>query len=251
MKIRLDSLWQAWQEWKDPNAREQLVERYLPLVYRTAQNLKMNLPQMIDKDDLVSWGSLGLLDALNKYEHARGLAFETYATTRIRGAMIDGMRDVDWVPRSVREKIKKWESAYRDIEQQQQRPPNQKEIGHYLGLSSKEIVQFSSQLHASQIVSLDQPASQDEEQQNLLAKVVDEQALNQQQLIEEEEEKRFLAQCIDQLPEKEKLVVSMIYYEELTFSETAEVMGLTTGRISQLHSKAMGRLRQQYASLLN
>lgn len=246
-QLSLGLMFQAWQEREDAKALEQLVQLYIPLVHRTAQKMKMNLPHTVDKDDLVSWGHMGLLDALKKFEAERGWAFETYAVSRIRGAMIDGLRQEDWVPRSVRDKGKKLEEAYRALEQQHLRPPSQEELSEHIGISSRELQQLTTQVSMGFVMSLDEPIQHEDEPQTLISRIVDEQVVDQQQQVENQEEKLFLAKLIDELPEKEKLVLSMIYFEELTFSETAEVMGLTTGRISQLHSKAISRLRTAMA----
>lgn len=243
--IPLVELFRAWQEEKDAFALDQLVRKYLHLVHGAAQRMKMSLPYTVDKDDLISWGHLGLMDALKKFDYQRGWAFETYAVPRIRGSMIDGLRQVDWVPRSLRDKGKKVEEAYRKLEQSLLRPPCQEELSEFLGMSHAELQKITTNLSMSYMVSLDEPLQSEEEPQTLMAKMVDEQAQNEN-LIMEKEQKRLLASMIDSLSEKERLVITMIYYEELSFSETAEVLGLTTGRISQLHKKAMSRLRLKF-----
>lgn len=247
-QLTLHSQWEAWRELKDTTAREDLVLHYLPIVHKTAQRIKMNLPQTVDKDDLISWGYMGLLDALQKFDFKLGWTFETYALPRIRGAMIDGLRDTDWVPRSVRDKAKKLEEAYRSLEQTHYRTPTEEEVSSHLGMSKKEWLKIGAQLSRTQIVSLDEPHNQEEDSHALLNRLVDEDAPNQERIVVEQEEKKLLAQMIDSLSEKEKLVISLIYQEELTFSETAEVLGVTTGRISQIHSKAISRLREKVQS---
>lgn len=244
----LVELFQAWQESKDREALEQLVHLYLPLVHRSAQRLKMGLPNSVEKEDLISWGHMGLLDALKKFEYARGWTFETYAVPRIRGAMLDGLRKDDWVPRSQRDKAKKVEEAYRKLEQTLLRVPKQEEICEFMGITDGELRKITTNASLSHFSSLDEPIQQDDEPQTLMSRVVDESAKNEEHVIQMEE-KRFLSQMIDELSEKEKLVLTMIYYEELTFSETAEVLRLTTGRISQIHSKAMSRLQTKFRQI--
>lgn len=250
-QLTLQSQWKAWREQKDASAREGLVLHYLPIVHRMALRIKMNLPQTVDKDDLVSWGYMGLLDAMQKFDIKLGWAFETYATLRIRGAMIDGLRETDWVPRSVRDKAKKLEEAYRSLEQAHSRTPTEEEVSSHLGITKNDLQKIGTQLSRSQIISLDEPNSQEEDSQALISRIVDEEALNQEQIVEEHEEKKLLGQLIESLTEKEKLVVSLIYQEELTFSETAEVLGVTTGRISQIHTKAIARLREKFNKFYN
>jgi len=248
-QLALYSWWESWKEQEDPSARERLVLQYMPIVHRTATKIKSNLPQTVDKDDLISWGYMGLLDALQKFDYNLGWAFETYAVPRIRGAIMDGLRSTDWVPRSVRSKAKKMEEAYRALEQAYFRTPTADELSDHMQVTTAELHKISTQLAKSQITSLDEPIDHEEEQQTLISRIVDEEAPNQEQLVEEQEKKRQLAQLIDSLPEKEKLVLSLIYQEELTFSNTAEVLGVTTGRVSQIHSKAISRLREQFFRL--
>jgi len=248
-QLALYSWWESWREEHDSSAREHLVLQYMPIVHRTATRIKSNLPQSVDKDDLISWGYMGLLDALQKFDYNLGWAFETYAVPRIRGAIMDGLRSTDWVPRSVRSKAKKLEEAYRMLEQAYSRTPTVDELSDHMQVTRDELHKISNQLVKSQITSLDEPIDYEEEPQTLISRIVDEEAANQEQLVEEQEKKRELAQLIDRLPEKEKLVLSLIYQEELTFSSTAEVLGVTTGRVSQIHSKAISRLREQFKRL--
>lgn len=248
-QLALYSWWESWREAQDPSAQESLVLQYMPIVHRTATRIKSTLPQSVDKDDLISWGYMGLLDALQKFDYNLGWAFETYAVPRIRGAIMDGLRSTDWVPRSVRSKAKKLDEAYRSLEQAYFRTPTVDELSDHMQVTKAELHKISNQLAKSQITSLDEPIDQEEDLQTLVSRIVDEDAPNQEQLVEEQEKKRQLAQLIDRLPEREKLVLSLIYQEELTFSNTAEVLGVTTGRVSQIHSKAISRLREQWMRL--
>lgn len=244
-KLAMTEQWKAWTERRDLSAREHLVREYLPIVHRIATRIKMTLPHMVERDDLIGWGYLGLMDALHKYDYRLGWTFETYATPRIRGAMMDGLRGADWVPRSIRSKAKKIEEAYRSLEQVYFRSPTTEELSDHLEMSKEELEKVSKQVSKTHIVSLNEPLAQGEDV-DLLDQIVDEQAENQVERVEYEETRAQLVQFIDKLPEREKLVLSLIYEQELTFSHTAEVLGVTTGRVSQIHSKAISRLREQF-----
>ncbi|RKD24212.1 hypothetical protein BEP19_07345 [Ammoniphilus oxalaticus] len=238
--------WEAWTEKRDLTAREHLTHRYMPVVHRIATRIKLTLPQMVDKDDLISWGYLGLLDALQKFDYQLGWTFETYAVPRIRGAIIDGLRGTDWVPRSIRSKARKLEEAQRSLEQAYFRAPTEAELCEHLEMSKTELQKVSRQVSNSHVVSLDEPRQHGDEDTTLMQQLVDEWEPTQVDQVEQQETRQLLGQLIEKLPEREQLVLSLIYVEELTFSHTAEVLGVTTGRISQIHSKVIARLREQF-----
>ncbi|WP_232697057.1 FliA/WhiG family RNA polymerase sigma factor [Brevibacillus daliensis] len=241
----------TWLEWKEHGSREAeiaLVEKFLPLVNKVAMRLSIGLPNNVDKDDLISYGRFGLLDALNKFDYKRGLQFETYAMWRIRGAMIDGLRENDWIPRTVRDKAKKIEEAYTHLEQHLLRSPTDEEVSQHLGVSEKELKQVMFDTSLSSMLSIDEAVGDEEEQK--IARhsyLIDELIISPESAAELHNLKEVLIQTIDKLPEKERLVVTLFYFEELTLSEIAEVMSLSPSRISQLHSKAIFRLRNTLA----
>lgn len=185
---------------------------------------------------------MGLIDALEKFDYERGLQFETYASWRVRGAILDGLRQGDWVPRSVREKAKKIEDAYQHLEQRYLRTVSDEEMSHYLDVSEKEFQNMIQEVAVMSIVSLEDPI-REEESETRLSLLVDEKAKNPDHKVNEFTLRDALAQGIDKLTEKERIVVSLLYYEDLSLSEIAEVMSLSPSRISQLHSKAILRLR--------
>lgn len=235
-------LWKRWKIDKDPSANKQLIEHYLPLVHFVTNRFRIGLPQNISKDDLTSYGIIGLIDAIEKFDIERGLQFETYASWRIRGAMVDHLRQGDWVPRSVREKAKKVEEAYQVLEQRYLRTVTDAEMCEYLNIDESEFQQLIQDIGVTTICSLEDPIKEDEtETRNSI--IVDPNAKNPESTVNEQYMKESLAQAIDRLTEKERLVVSLYYYEELSLSEIAEVMALTPSRISQLHSKAILKLR--------
>lgn len=236
---------EIWKQWKSDgllSAKQSLIEHYLPLVDYVAGRLLIGLPKNVSRDDLSSYGIMGLIDAIEKFDYERGLQFETYASWRIRGAMIDGLRQGDWVPRSVREKAKKIEDAYQKLEQQYLRSVTDAEMSEYLSVTEKEFQQMLQEISITTVCSFDDPIKE-EETETRLSLMVDEKAKNPESQVNDFFLKESLAKAIDKLTEKERTVVSLFYYEELSLSEIAEVMALSPSRISQLHSKAILRLR--------
>ncbi|OMF36784.1 RNA polymerase subunit sigma [Paenibacillus sp. FSL H8-0548] len=235
-------MWQAWREQGDLEAKKKLIEQYLPLVDYVTNRMAIGLPKNVIKDDLASNGVMGLIDAIEKFDYGRGLQFETYASWRIRGSIIDGLRQGDWVPRSVREKAKKVEEAYQYLEQQYLRSVTDAEISQYLEVSEKEFINMLQDIAVTTVCSLEDPI-REEESETRLSLLVDDKAKNPDYKVHEFYLKESLVKGIDQLTAKERTVVSLFYYEELSLSEIAEVMSLSPSRISQLHSKAILRLR--------
>ncbi|KRE83164.1 RNA polymerase subunit sigma [Paenibacillus sp. Soil766] len=235
-------LWKQWKEQGVIAARQALIENYLPLVEYVSGRLAIGLPKSVSKDDLSSFGVMGLIDAVEKFDYARGLQFETYASWRIRGSIIDGLRQGDWVPRSVREKAKKVEDAYQKLEQQYLRTVTDSEISTYLQITEQDFQQMLQDISVTTICSIDDPI-REEESETRLSLIVDEKAKNPESQVNEFYLKESLAKAIDRLTEKERTVVSLFYFEELSLSEIAEVMCLSPSRISQLHSKAILRLK--------
>lgn len=235
-------LWNKWKEDQDIAAKKQLIENYLPLVQYVSSRIMMGMPKSVSKEDLVSYGIMGLIDAIEKFDVDRGLKFETYASFRIRGAIIDALRKNDWVPRSVRDKSKKIEEAYQKLEQEHLRSVTDEEVSEYLDISLKEFQQSLQEIGSAAIFSLEDPIKEDESETRL-SLLIDEQAVDPEQTVNDSFLKSVLSTAIDKLTENERTVVSLYYYEELSLSEIAVVMSLTPSRISQLHSKAILRMR--------
>lgn len=235
-------MWQAWREQGDLDAKKKLIEQYLPLVDYVTNRMAIGLPKNVIKDDLASNGVMGLIDAIEKFDYMRGLQFETYASWRIRGSIIDGLRQGDWVPRSVREKAKRVEEAYQHLEQQYLRSVTDSEISNYLQVSEKDFINMLQDIAVTTVCSLEDPI-REEESETRMSLLVDDKAKNPEHKVHEFYLKESLIKGIDRLTEKERTVVSLFYYEELSLSEIAEVMSLSPSRISQLHSKAILRLR--------
>ena len=225
--------------------KQEQIEQYLPLVKRLAGRLAISLPSHIDEDDIIGYGVFGLLDALDRFEAARGFKFETYASIRIRGAMIDGLRTMDWVPHSARQKVKRVQDGFVELEYRLGRAATTEEVAALLKVDVKEIEGVLAQAQMLTLTSFDETTMDPEGDSsgtplNLLR---DTEAQAAFQAIEKEEQKQILAVAVEKLPDKEKLVVALYYQEELTLKEIAAVLKLSESRISQLHSQAILRLR--------
>ena len=227
-------LWLEYQQSKKVETREKLIERYLSLVKLVAGRIAISLPQYVDKDDLISNGFFGLLDAIEKYDPLRGIKFETYAVVRIRGSMVDAIRAQDWVPTSIRQKAKQYEQCVSQLENQLGRAATDGEVADALSITINELHTLLNQLNASTIVPLEEFVKTETSSAHLV---------NPSEHIELEEVKQALAKTIDKLPEKERLVVTLYYYEGLTLKEISLILKLSEARISQLHTKSIFRLR--------
>ncbi|KMM36590.1 FliA/WhiG family RNA polymerase sigma factor [Guptibacillus hwajinpoensis] len=236
--------WRAWKEDKDEEAGNQLIALYRPLVDYAVQRYAATLPSSVHRDDLSSFAYQGLLDALGKFEPERDLKFETYAGWRIKGAIIDGLRQNDWVPRSVRDKARKIEEAYAVLEQTNQTSSSDHDVASYLNMTVGEVQQVMKDASLATMISVDEPVHDDDQQQIERYSVIeDDRADLPEKHLHERFIKELLAETIDRLPEKEKLVVSLVYFEELTLTEIARILDLSTSRISQLHSRALLRMK--------
>lgn len=230
-------LWGRWKETNDPKVREELVKACAPLVQRQVRAF-FSTP-VLDEEDLFSIGMIGVWDALEKYDPARGVRFETFATWRIRGAILDELRKLDWLPRGKRERTRQLTQAYEELEQAKMRHVRDEEVAEYLGIQLEELHRQLLRSQQSQWQSLEAA----EEEFSMLERLKDENLPELSQLVHQQEVQELLAQCIQRLPEKERLVLTLYYYEELTPQEIARVMNLSAARISQLHKKAIFRLR--------
>ncbi|TLS36733.1 FliA/WhiG family RNA polymerase sigma factor [Pseudalkalibacillus caeni] len=236
--------WQKWKEEKDAEAGDYLAKLYLPLVETLVQKYSAGLPVTVRKDDLLGFATDGLLDAIEKFDLERDLKFETYASWRIKGAIIDGLRKNDWVPRSVRDKVRKIEEAYAVLEQDKLTSVTDEEVAEYLGISIKEMNQAMQDASLSIMVSVDEPVYEDDEHKTGRFNLIEnENAETPDRHIHQQFIQEILQKTIERLPEKEKLIVSLVYFEELKLTEIAEILGLSTSRISQLHSRAMMRMK--------
>jgi len=224
---------------------EEHIEKYLPLVKRISNRLAISLPAHIDDEDLLGYGVFGLLDALQKFDPSRGVKFETYATLRIRGAMIDGLRAMDWVPHSARQKVKHVYQGFGQLENTLGRNPSIEEVARHLELPLDELNAILLQAQYMTLVSLEDVNTSDSMDSNTspLDFIIDPKSQESFNQVEKEEQKQILMKAIDKLSEKEKMVVALYYREELTLKEIAFIMNLSESRISQIHSQAILRLR--------
>jgi RNA polymerase sigma factor for flagellar operon FliA len=246
--IELQELWRRYKATADERARERLVVAYSPLVKYVAGRMSSGLPGHVEEADLISYGLGGLISAIERFDLSREIKFETYAITRIRGAIIDELRNLDWVPRSVRARAREIERANMKLEAKLQRAPTDEEMSKELGVEVDEFQETLLQISNSTIVALDELWSvQDStgDQVSLLDTIADRDAPDPQQLVDQSELRDRIADAIAALPEREKLVVALYYYENLTLREIGEVLGVTESRVSQLHTKAVLRLRSK------
>jgi len=242
----LRRLWERFKATGDAAVRERLILHYSPLVKYVAGRVGIGLPPNIEQADLVSYGIFGLIDAIEKFDIERAIKFETYAISRIRGAIIDELRAIDWIPRSVRYKAREVERAYAALEGELHRTPTEAEVAERLGITLDELHAIFSQVSYVNVVALDELLTVGGEKGDKLSLVdtlVDTKAEDPVAAFETEETKFILARAINQLPEREKIVVTLYYYEGLTLAEIGRVLGVTESRICQMHTKAVLQLR--------
>jgi len=247
-EIELRELWRRYKEHGDEQARERLVLAYAPLVKYVAGRMASGLPAHVEEADLISYGLLGLIAAIERYEPEREIKFETFAITRIKGSIIDELRSLDWVPRSVRARAREIERVNAKLENQLQRPPTDQEMADALGISVEEFQESLLQISNSSIVALDElwtVSDSSGDQVSLLDTLQDPSAVDPAQEMDTTEMKDRLAEAISRLPEREKLVIALYYYENLTLREIGEVLGVTESRVSQLHTTAVLRLKSR------
>jgi RNA polymerase sigma factor FliA len=242
------SLWRAYRVNKGDKAiRDRLILTYAPLVKYVAGRLGSGLPAHVDEGDLVSYGLLGLIGAIERYDPDRDVKFETYAIARIKGSIIDELRAMDWVPRSVRARARDIERAIAELERKLRRAPTDEEIAEKLGISQDELEESLTDISRSSIAALDElwtvSSGGGGDQVALIDTIEDTDAPDPQGSLSQTEMKEAIGEAIARLPEREKLVVTLYYYEELTLREIGEVLGVTESRVSQLHTKAILRLK--------
>ncbi len=244
--IELRELWRRYKAAGDERARERLVVAYSPLVKYVAGRTAAGLPPHVEEADLISYGLVGLISAIERFDLAREIKFETYAIMRIKGAIIDELRALDWVPRSVRARAREVERANSKLEHSLQRAPTDKEMAAELKISVEELNESLLQISHSSMVALDELWSTSDssgDQVSLMDTIEDASAPDPARALDVGDLKDRIADSIAKLPEREKLVIALYYYENLTLREIGEVLGVTESRVSQLHTKAVLRLR--------
>jgi RNA polymerase sigma factor FliA len=245
----LTSLWSEYKTTRSGSIRDKLILHYAPLVKYVASRVSVGLPQNVEHADLVSYGIFGLIDAIDKFETDRGVKFETYAIRRIRGAIIDELRSIDWVPRSVRAKARAVEQAFAALEAEFGRAPTDAEMARALDMSENELQQIFTQVSFVGVVALDDifPRASERGETTTLADTIADKGDGPVGLYEVEEVRQSLASAINRMPEREKVVLTLYYYENLTLAEIGQVLGVTESRVCQIHTRAVLQLKSRLA----
>lgn len=238
-----NKLWEDYIKCKRPELREQIIIEYAGLVKIVAGRLSMYLGYTVEYDDLVGYGTFGLIDAIDKFDLLKGVKFETYASLRIRGAILDQIRKMDWIPRTLRQKQKKIEMANQKLELEQGRIGTEEELAREIGISTEELVTWQNQTKITNLVSLDEFMEQGAEIR------MDTNASSQfdqpEKVMEKEEMKKALIETLEHLTENEKKVITLYYYEELTLKEISHILEVSESRVSQLHTKALQKMKKR------
>jgi RNA polymerase sigma factor FliA len=243
--LAFSDIWRRWREGQEQSARQELVQKYAKIVKYVAGRMAIGLPHYVEFSDLMSAGLLGLIQAIDNFDHLRGIKFETYAIPRIRGAILDELRSQDWFPRSLRRKAKQLEEAFATIEARLGRPATNQEVADALQIDVGELDGILGEVAVATIMSLDADNSaEDSEQSNTLGDhLADPRAEDVERTIAAQEMRELIARRLAELPDKEQLVLVLYYYEELTLKEIGEILDVTESRVCQIHTKAIMRLK--------
>ena len=242
-----DELWVQYRKARDPKIRETFIKQYAPLVKYVAGKVAVGMPSNVEFDDLVGFGVFGLLDAIDKFDPDKNVKFKTYAVTRIRGAIFDELRSIDWVPRSVRQKTREVEEAIGTLEARLGRTATDQEIAGALGMGEDEYAKTMIKISGTSILSINEVwYSGDENDKVSIGDSIESPAsLNPEVIAERDEIRRVIVEAINELPDNEKKILVLYYFEDLTLKEIGQVLGVTESRVSQLHTKAILRLRSR------
>jgi RNA polymerase sigma factor for flagellar operon FliA len=246
-----EELWLQYRQNRDPKIRELFIKQYAPLVKYVAGKVAVGMPHNVEFDDLVEFGVFGLLDAIEKFDPDKNVKFKTYAVTRIRGAIFDELRSIDWVPRSVRQHAREIEDAISSLEAQLGRTATDQEVANSLGMNENEYLKTMMKISGTSILSLDDVwFSGDENDKVSIGDSIESPSnLNPDVIVEKDEIRRVIVEAINELPDKEKKILVLYYYEDLTLKEIGEVLEVTESRVSQLHTKAILRLRAKLTNI--
>jgi RNA polymerase sigma factor for flagellar operon FliA len=242
--------WQKWMNSRDSDSGNYLIKKYLPLVSYHVQRISVSLPKSVSREELRSSGMLGLYDALEKFDQSRDLKFDTYASFRIRGAILDGLRKEDWLPRNTRDKAKKIDAAIEKLEQEKMGQVRISEIAGELNMTEDEVYTTMNEQFFANILSIDEQPLESDEKENHIFTLKDKKAEIPEEVIVKQELMNELAAVIESLSEKEQLIISLFYQDELTLTEIGKVLNLSTSRISQIHSKALFKLRHSLEKII-
>jgi RNA polymerase sigma factor for flagellar operon FliA len=246
-----EELWLIYRKNRDPKIREAFIKQYAPLVKYVAGKVAVGMPHNVEFDDLVGFGVFGLLDAIDKFDPDKNVKFKTYAVTRIRGAIFDELRSIDWVPRSVRQKTREVEDAIGSLEAQLGRTATDQEIAGAMGMNEAEYLKTIMKISGTSILSLnDVWFSGDENDKVSIGDSIESpSSMNPDVVVEKDEIRRVIVEAINELPDKEKKILVLYYYEDLTLKEIGQVLEVTESRVSQLHTKAILRLRSKLTNI--
>ncbi|MCI8635687.1 MAG: FliA/WhiG family RNA polymerase sigma factor [Eubacterium sp.] len=244
-----EKLWETYQKNPSPEIREQIILEYAPLVKIVAGRLSMYLGYNVEYDDLVGYGIFGLIDAIDKFNSQKDVKFETYASLRIRGSILDQIRKMDWIPRTVRQKQKKLDEAVKRIEMRTGKNASDGDIAQELDISEEELLVWQSQLKITNVVSLNEFVEQGSEP--VMDAHNNSHFIQPEEKIQENELKEVLTDTLETLTEKERRVIELYYYEELTLKEISKILGVSESRISQLHTKALMKMRKKMGNYMD
>lgn len=236
-------LWEEYANTDSPEVREKIILEYAPLVKVVAGRLSMYLGYNVEYEDLVSYGIFGLIDAIDKFDCLKDVKFETYASLRIRGAILDQIRKMDWIPRTIRQKQKRIDAAIKEIETQYGRSATDEDIARLLGITDEEYLDWQSQMKITNVVSLNEFLEQGSEVSNEAGSTKSAAFDSPEEILERDELKKVLAQALELLTEKERKVIVLYYYEDLTLKEISNILEVSESRISQLHTRALQKMR--------
>ena len=243
-------LWEEYAKTKSQEIRENIILEYAPLVKVVAGRLSMYLGYNVEYEDLVSYGIFGLIDAIDKFDFLKDVKFETYASLRIRGAILDQIRKMDWIPRTIRQKQKKIDTVIKDIEVRYGRSATDDEIAAGLGISEEEYLDWQSQMKITNVVSLNEFLEQGSEVPNEASHTKSAHFDSPEEVLERDELKKKLAESLEILTEKERKVIVLYYYEELTLKEISNILEVSESRISQLHTRALQKMKAKLGSYI-
>ncbi|SEF47703.1 RNA polymerase, sigma 28 subunit, SigD/FliA/WhiG [Caloramator fervidus] len=235
--------------YKQSDEREEMIIKYIPYVKYIASRFIAGKPPGVEFDDLVSYGIIGLMDAIDKFDPSKGLKFETYATLRIRGAIIDELRKISWIPKSAFSKLSALNQAREELELKLNREPTDKELAEYLNISEDEVKNIESYVNYISVVSLEDIFFKEDDELQVKNVIEDENSPRPEEIVENEEKLQILKQAISMLPEKDKIILNLYYYEKLTLKEIGKILNISESRVSQLHSRAIIRLRENLRRL--
>ena len=237
-------LWRAYRDEPTADRRERLILRYAPLVKFVAGRMAVGMPSHVDRADLTSYGMFGLLDAIDKFDIHAGVKFETYASRRIRGSIVDELRSMDWVPRSVRRKAREIERAIAHLQATLHRPPSDEELADELEISLEQLEDNLTQVSMTSLAALDGALTNvDGDTISVIDTVVDDEDVTPEDVIDEQAMRQLLGQAVDRLTEREQTVIALYYFEGMTLRQVGEILGVTESRVCQIHSKAILTMR--------